>query len=58
MEDLPFGRIAALVPDFAVKNLPFGQNTDDDDEPRRKSNSGRQLESRDSTDYAMLTDKV
>ena len=41
MEDLSLGRIAALVPEFAVKNLPFGQNTDDDDddddddEPRR-----------------------
>ena len=31
MEDLPFGRIAALVPEFAVKDLPFGENTDDDD---------------------------
>ena len=29
MEDLPLGRIAALVPEFAVKDLPFGQNTDD-----------------------------
>ena len=27
MEDLPLGRIAALVPEFAVKD---GQNTDDD----------------------------
>ena len=24
MEDLPFGRIAALVPEFAVKDLPLG----------------------------------
>ena len=23
MEDLPFGRIAALVPEFAVKDLPL-----------------------------------
>ena len=30
MEDLPLGRIAALVPEFAVKDLPLGQNTDDD----------------------------
>ena len=29
MEDLPLGRIAALVPEFAVKGLPLG--TDDDD---------------------------
>ena len=28
MEDLLLGRIAALVPEFAVKDL--GQNTDDD----------------------------
>ena len=25
MEDLPFGRIAALVPEFAVKDLPLGR---------------------------------
>ena len=25
MEDLPFGRIAALVPEFAVKGLPLGR---------------------------------
>ena len=25
MEDLPLGRIAALVPKFAVKNLPLGR---------------------------------
>ena len=25
MEDLPLGRIAALVPEFAVKNLPLGR---------------------------------
>ena len=24
MEDLPLGRFAALVPEFAVKDLPFG----------------------------------
>ena len=24
MEDLPLGRIAALVPEFAVKDLPLG----------------------------------
>ena len=33
MEDLPLSRIAALVPEFAVKDLPaLGQNTDDDDD--------------------------
>ena len=25
MEELPLGRIAALVPEFAVKNLPLGR---------------------------------
>ena len=25
MEDLPFGRIAAMVPEFAVKDLPLGR---------------------------------
>ena len=25
MEDLPCGRIAALVPEFAVKDLPLGR---------------------------------
>ena len=25
MEGLPLGRIAALVPEFAVKDLPFGR---------------------------------
>ena len=25
MEDLPMGRIAALVPEFAVKDLPLGR---------------------------------
>ena len=25
MEDLPLGRIAALVPEFAVKELPLGR---------------------------------
>ena len=32
MKDLPLGRIAALVPEFAVKDLPSGQDTDDDDD--------------------------
>ena len=27
MEDLPLGRIAALVPEFAVNRLALGQNT-------------------------------
>ena len=30
MEDLPLGRIAALVPEFAVKDLPLGRPHDDD----------------------------
>ena len=30
MEDLPLGRIAALVPEFAVKDLPLGRTHDDD----------------------------
>ena len=30
MEDLSLDRIAALVPEFAVKDLPLWQNTDDD----------------------------
>ena len=25
MEDLPLGRIAALVPEFAVKDMPLGR---------------------------------
>ena len=25
MEDLPLGRIAAMVPEFAVKDLPLGR---------------------------------
>ena len=25
MEDLPFGRIAALLPEFVAKDLPFGR---------------------------------
>ena len=29
MEDLPLGRIAALVPEFAVKDLPLGSTHDD-----------------------------
>ena len=32
MENLPLGRIAALVPEFAVKDLPLGRTHDDDDE--------------------------
>ena len=28
MEDLPLGRIAALVPEFAVKDLPLGRTHD------------------------------
>ena len=32
MEDLPLGRIADLVPEFAMMDLPLGQNTDDDAE--------------------------
>ena len=36
MEHLPLGRNAALVPEFAVKDQPLGQKTDDyDDEIRR-----------------------
>ena len=31
MEDLPLGRIAALVPEFAVKDLPLGRTHDGDD---------------------------
>ena len=31
MEDLPLGRIAALVLEFAVKDLPLGRTHDDDD---------------------------
>ena len=34
MEDLPLGRIAALVPEFAVKDLPSGRTLDDDVEYR------------------------
>ena len=29
---LPLGRIAALVPEFAVKDLPLGRTHDDDDD--------------------------
>ena len=32
MEDLPFGIIVALVPQFAVKDLPLGRTHDDDDD--------------------------
>ena len=31
MEDLPLGRIAALMPEFSVKDLPLGRTCDDDD---------------------------
>ena len=31
MEDLPFGRTAAFVPEFAVKDLPLGRTHNDDD---------------------------
>ena len=31
MEHLPLGRIAALVSEFAVKDLPLGRTHDDDD---------------------------
>ena len=30
MEDLPLGRIAALVPELGVKDLPLGKTHDDD----------------------------
>ena len=33
MEDLRLDRIAALVPEFAVKDLPLGRTHDDDDVP-------------------------
>ena len=29
-KELPLGRTAALVPQFAVKNLPLGRTLDDD----------------------------
>ena len=32
MENLPLGRIAALVPKSAVKDLPLGRTHDDDDD--------------------------
>ena len=32
MEDLPFGRIAVLVSEFAVKDLLLGRTHDDDDD--------------------------
>ena len=32
MEDLPLGRTAALVPEFAVKTLPWAVHFDDDDD--------------------------
>ena len=31
MEELPLDRIAALVPEFAAKDLPLGRTHDDDD---------------------------
>ena len=31
MEDLSLGRIAALVPEFAMKDLPLRRKHDDDD---------------------------
>ena len=31
MEGLPLGRIAALVPEFAVNDLPLDRTHDDDD---------------------------
>ena len=40
MEDLPLGRIAALVPEFPVKDLPLGRTHDyDDDEQSYKLKS-------------------
>ena len=35
MEDLPLGRIAALVPEFALKDLPLGRTHDDDDDTKQ-----------------------
>ena len=35
MEDLPLGRIADLVPEFAVKDLSLGRTHDDDDDDDR-----------------------
>ena len=32
VEDMLLGRIAALVPEFAVKNLPLDRTHDDDDD--------------------------
>ena len=34
MEDLPFGRTAALVPEFAVEDrtCPWAEHSDDDDD--------------------------
>ena len=32
MEDLPLGRTAALVPEFAEKDLTLGRTLDDDDD--------------------------
>ena len=40
MEDLYFGRIAALVPEFAVKDLPLGRTHYDDDLPGRVKTFG------------------
>ena len=37
MEDLPLGRIPALVPEFALKDLRLGRTHDDDDDDVLKS---------------------
>ena len=42
MEDLPLGRIAALVPEFAVKDLPLGRTHDDHDYPYKNKFSTTQ----------------
>ena len=36
MEDLPLGRVAALVPDFSVKDLPLGRTLMIDDDMGRR----------------------
>ena len=36
MEDLPLGRISALVSEFAVKDLPMGRTHDDDDDDDKR----------------------
>ena len=45
MEDLPLGRIAALVPEFAVKFLPLGRTHDDDDDDHDDTPGFRRLRS-------------